>query len=101
MATRLDLHAKLISILGSKNVYFQPPESVKMQYPAIRYSLSDLENDYANNFVYNQYDRYSVTYIDKNPDNTIVKNISRLPLCQFIRHYTSDNLNHYLFELYF
>ena len=34
---RNDLQKLLVEVLGSKNVYFQPPESVKMKYPAIVY----------------------------------------------------------------
>ena len=38
MANRLDLQALLEDLLGSRNVYYQPPESVKMNYPAIVYA---------------------------------------------------------------
>ena len=44
MASRLDLQTFLEELLESKNVYFQPPESVKMKYPAIVYALDDIEN---------------------------------------------------------
>ena len=54
MRDRIGLHEILCETLGSKNVYFQPPESVKMNYPAIVYSRSDIENDHANNQVYIQ-----------------------------------------------
>ena len=47
MASRLDLQTFLEEILESRNVYFQPPESVKMKYPAIVYALDDIENVYA------------------------------------------------------
>ena len=43
MRNRLDLQKIFEDILGSKNVYFQPPESLKMKYPAIRYSLDDID----------------------------------------------------------
>ena len=47
MANRLDLQALLEDLLGSRNVYYQPPESVKMNYPAIVYALEDIENTFA------------------------------------------------------
>ena len=47
MASRLDLQSKLEKLLGNKNVYYQPPESLKMEYPAIRYSRSDIDSKYA------------------------------------------------------
>lgn len=101
MASRLELHEVLCELLGSRNVYYQPPASVKMQYPAIVYSRSDIDNEFANNRVYMQSLRYEVIVIDKNPDSEHVMAVSRLPMCSFDRHYESDNLNHDVFTLYF
>lgn len=101
MASRLELHEVLCKILGSRNVYFQPPASVKMQYPAIVYERSDIQTQYADNNPYLQSLQYQVTVIDKNPDSEIVTEVSKLPLCRFDRHYTADNLNHDVFTLYF
>ena len=101
MASRLDLQSLLESILGSRNVYFQPPASIQMRYPAIVYSLYDIDNTFADNSVYAQTNAYTVTVVDKNPDSEYVKKISMLPMCNFERHYAVDNLNHYVFVLYF
>ena len=101
MHDRQELHEVLCNILGSRNVYFQPPESVKMKYPAIVYSLSRIENRNANNSVYKQNNAYDVILIDSDPENETVNRISRLPLCRFDRYYVSNNLNHYAFTLYF
>ena len=101
MASRLQLQTELEELLGSKNVYYQPPASVKMSYPAIVYSRNDIRNDFANNDVYSQNRSYEVIVIDKNPDSEIVDRISRLPMCRFDRHYTSDNLNHDVFTLFY
>ena len=38
MDRRLQLHEELCSVLGSRNVYFQPPETIKLTYPCIIYS---------------------------------------------------------------
>lgn len=101
MASRLELHEELCALLGSRNVYYQPPESSKMQYPAIRYSRKDIENTHADNIAYLQKTCYEVIVIDKNPDSEIVVNLSKLPFCRFDRHYTADNLNHDIFTLYY
>lgn len=101
MGTRLELHEILIDILGSRNVYFQPPETTKLQYPAIVYSRSRIENRRANNNVYKQSLAYEVTVIDSNPDSEIPLKISLLPMCRHDRHFKSDNLNHDVFTLYF
>lgn len=100
MASRLELHEILCDILGSKCVYFQPPESVKMQYPAIVYSRQNIENDFANDSIYVQSPSYKIVLIDKNPDSVYIDKILNLPYCRFDRHYTSDNLNHDVFTLY-
>ena len=101
MASRLKLQTLFENLLGSRNVYFQPPASLNMKYPAIVYSLNDFENFHANNTVYAQTACYMVTVIDKDPDSDYVKKVSKLPMCIYDRHYVSDNLNHDVFTLYF
>lgn len=101
MASRLKLQTELEIILGSRNVYFQPPESIRMIYPAIVYSRARIDNRHANDFVYKQNDAYEVIVIDRNPDSEIVRKISKLPKCRFDRHYKADNLNHDVFTLYY
>lgn len=101
MDSRLELHEILCDILGSRHVYFQPPSSVKMVYPAIVYSRNSISNDFANNLVYKQSLGYTVTVIDEDPDSDVVEKISRLPMCRFDRHFTSDNLNHDVFTIYY
>ena len=97
---RTKLHEKLVSILGTRNVYFQPPESIKMQYPCIVYKRSTGDTQFANDNPYTFRVRYQVTYIDKNPDSDVLEKIADLPMCTYDRHYTSDNLNHDIFNLY-
>ena len=101
MATRVDLQNVLEELLGSRNVYYQPPESLKMNYPAIVYTRKTIDNSYANNSVYKQNYAYEITVIDKNPDSEIVNKVSKLPTCRFDRHFKSDNLNHDVFTLYY
>lgn len=101
MASRLGLQALLEDILGSRNVYFQPPDSVAMKYPAIRYSLSNIENVNANDLPYKQSKTYEVILIDSDPDSQYVDRISQLQYCRFDRYYPADNLNHYVFTLYY
>lgn len=101
MASRLELQTLLENTLGSRNVYYQPPASVQMKYPAIVYSRNDIENAFADNSVYAQNHAYLVTVIDRNPDSEIVEKVSRLPMCAFDRHYVVDNLNHDVFTLYY
>ena len=99
MGSRLELQNLLESILGSRNVYYQPPESIKIKYPAIIYSRNYIDNNFADDIVYMQNHTYQIIVIDANPDSEIVNKISKLPMCRYDRHYTSDNLNHDVFIL--
>ena len=83
------------------NVYFQPPPSIQMSYPCIVYSLSDLDVDAANDTTYRITKRYQVSLIDRNPDTPHLMKIASLSRCRFERHYTADNLNHDVFNLYY
>ena len=101
MASRLELQSKFEDILGSRNVYFQPPSSVRMQYPAIVYSRKNIESRFANNNIYRKLPCYEVVLIDKNPDSEFIDKILELPYCSFDRHYEADNLNHDVFTIFY
>lgn len=101
MGTRLELQEILETILGSDHVYFQPPENVKMSYPAIVYERDYLVNEFAGNNPYRQTKRYQVTIIDRDPDSEIADKVAALPMCSFTRYFAADNLNHDIYSLYF
>ena len=99
--TRLTLQTKLEDLLGSKHVYYQPPENLKMEYPAIRYSKSDEEDIYANNIKYLSMSVYYLVVIDKKPDNPVIKKLLELPYSEFDRHYVADGLNHDIIRIFY
>lgn len=99
MHRRLELQTMLENLLESQEVYFQPPASVKMQYPAIVYHRSKIDNAHADDEVYKQSLEYEVIVIDTDPDSEFVMKVSRLPRCRHERHYTADGLNHDVFTL--
>lgn len=101
MADRLELHSVLQELLGSSNVYYQPPESIKMQYDAIRYSKKTIESKYANDRKYSMMDCYDVTVISRLPDNPVIKKLLSLPYCSYDRHYIADNLHHDVLTIYY
>lgn len=101
MGDRLNLQAMLEELLGSEEVYFQPPASVKMQYPAIVYRRYRIDNAHADDEVYKQSLEYEAIVIDTDPDSEIVMKMSRLPRCRHERHYTADGLNHDVFRLHY
>lgn len=98
---RLELQQILETIMDSRNVYYQPPESLKMSYPCIRYRLNTNDSTKADDIKYLKYRRYEVILIDRNPDSQYVDPIFDLPMCSFDRSYTADNLHHFVYTLYF
>lgn len=101
MGTRLELQNKLEELLGSRQVYYQPPESVKMEYPAIVYSKNNIRITKANNSIYLKMNRYDIIVISKRPDNPVIDKLLDLPYCSYNRPYKSDNLYHDSLTLYF
>lgn len=101
MDRRLKLHQELVEILGSNNVYFQPPASLVMKYPCIVYNRDGINPQFASNKPYKLSKEYSVTVIDRKPDSKIAEQLAELPTCRHTSYFVSDNLNHDVFTLYY
>ena len=102
MANRLDLQNDFEKLLGSRNVYFQPPASVKMSYPCVRYSSSGYDLRHANNMVYNNTRKYEGVVIDRDPDSNIPVDMLRsFKMIRFGSAYVADNRHHFPFTLYY
>ena len=101
MGTRLELQSKLEEILGSRQVYYQTPETVKMEYPAIVYFRVKIQTGNANDRVYLKTNKYSIIVISKRPEDSLIDRILGLSYCVHERAYKFDNLYHDVFMLYF
>lgn len=101
MGNRLQLQSDLETLIGNTNVYFQPPESKKIDYPCIIYSRNLEGVQFADDKPYSRKIRYQVVVIDRDPDSIIPEKIAGLPTCSFERHYTADNLNHDVYNIYY
>ena len=99
MGQRQDLHSLLESLTA--NVYFQPPPSLQMQYPCIVYHRDYAQTAHADNRPFKYDKRYQVTYISRNPDESVPDQIAMLPTCNFERFFVANNLNHDVFTLFF
>ena len=99
MGTRLQLQTMLETLIG--NVYYQPPETVKISYPCIIYTWDKVKTRFASDTPYSWHLGYKVTIIDKNPDSDIPEKVAMLSKCIFDRHYTADNLHHFVFNIYY
>jgi hypothetical protein len=101
MGTRLEFQDVLEALDSSVNVYFQPPANVTMSYPAIVYNR-DLEAvQFADNGPYSRTVRYQVIVIGQDPDSPIPGKVAALPLSRFVRHFTTESLNHDIYDVYF
>jgi hypothetical protein len=45
--------------------------------------------------------RYTLTVIDRNPDSELADQVEEIAFCHFDRFYAAENLNHYVFTLFF
>lgn len=100
MASRLELQTKLEELLGSRNVYYNPPTNLKMEYECIRYSLSTIRSEYANDAKYSNMKQYDLIVISRVSDPEIIYKLLELPYCSIGTPYKADNLNHYPLTLY-
>lgn len=98
---RIELQQVLEDLLGSRNVYFQPPASLRMAYPAIVYEWDNESVRYADNVRHRVHRRYSVTSIDRDPDSLTPDKIAQLPYASFAQSFKANDLNHVVYNLYF
>ncbi len=102
MGSRLELHEEFCEILGTRSAYFNPPASVTMNYPCIRYNLSSPNQKRADDRIYMSTNQYEVTVIDYDPESEIPDKIQqRFPYATIDRRYRSDNLNHTVLTIYY
>lgn len=97
---RLKLQSQLETILGSRNVYFQPPASIHLKYPCIVYNHTRDSRFHADNIPYMEHDEYDLMLITKDPmpDDTLEK-LSNIPYNRLNRRFVEDNLYHFSYGL--
>ena len=102
MARRLQLHEKFCTILGTRNVYFDPPESVKIKYPAIIYKIVNRNDIRADDRRYRGLVCYEAKFIGTDPDSAIPDTImDSFTYCSHNQSYPFDNLHHDVFTIYY
>jgi len=98
---RLKLQTVLEEALGSQNVYYQPPADAHMEYPCLVYELdSGSSQRAADNGTYTWSPRYQVTFIHREPDDSVIEKLASFPLSSFSRHFATSGLNHDVFVIY-
>lgn len=101
MAKRENLQRKFEELLGSRNVYYNPPVNTQMKYDAIRYSKKKPDVKYANNKKYKTMNCYEVIVIARIPDHPVIDLLLELPYSEYDRHYAANNLHHDVLTIYY
>lgn len=102
MRSRLEFDSELRDLIGNSNVYFQPPESIRLKYPCIIYKRTDVDIKHADNKAYMTTNCYDVTVISKDPDYALFDTIiERFPMIRMGAFFTYDNLNHHNYTIYY
>lgn len=105
MERRLKLDRMLkdkLLVFKNLHFYYQPPENLKMVYPAVIYSFDGIDDRHANNNVYKRKLRYSLIYVSEDPDDRVINAIDSMEYCRMERSpYVADNLYHYPFTIYY
>lgn len=97
---REGLHAELVRILGSRNVYYQPPSNISLKYPCIVYSRDGVDIKHADDGSYIRKNRYQLMHISKTPDSPVVDRLLDLPHASFSSYYIVDGLHHDVVSVY-
>lgn len=107
MGRRPSLQSELQALIGPRadgkqNVYFQPPESVKLNYPCIVYNETRPSIHRANDKAYEYTQCYEITLIGKDAEwdlpEMLVKHFRHITIERF---FVSDNLYHVALTLYY
>ena len=102
MDRRLQLQDELEQLLGSEEVNFQPPETIKLKYPCINYSKNAGDTLHADDRKYRRLQGYSITVISRDPDNTLAEDVlNHFRYCRYVRRFVYDNLYHDILELFY
>lgn len=102
MATRLELQSELEEILGSSEVYYQPPSNKTLKYPCIIYDLSNTDVIPADNRKYIKTNRYHVKHLYKSLTNELKDTIlDRFMMISHDNRMKVDGIYNDDFTLYF
>lgn len=97
---REEFHSLLKELLGSDQVFFQPPTNTQMAYPAIVYNRAKTDKRYAGNRPFRINERFTVTLICRAPNKELFNKLIQLPMCSHSTSFAANNLNHDVFDIF-
>lgn len=84
------------------NVYYQPPESVKLKYPCVIVKKNPGDMKPADNIKYIYSPSYTLTVIDRDPDRALAEQIfMSFMISRYDQNFVRDNLYHDIITVYF
>lgn len=105
MKSPYDLREKLLAcstLSGLRDVYVQPPESKTLSYPCGVLVLEGVNRRKADNKNYKYDGQYTLTVMAKDPEFLDPEELeNELDYCRFDRPFPMDNLNHWVFTIYY
>lgn len=97
---RIELHHQLEQSFGVK-AYYQPPESMKLTYPCVVYSFETFNTRNANNMPFVINERYKVSYLHKNVDDSRCKAVLRdFDKITHTQHYVTNGVYNDIYYIY-
>ena len=97
MANRMTLHRKFKVICPK--VYFQAPDSEKMEFPCIRYQLNDVKSTMADDLIYVGRREYRVQILSRDVDTEILGQVLALPFTKFKNFMTVNDINQWTIHI--
>lgn len=101
MASRPNLQTILEELSDDLHVYFQPPTSTKIIYPAIVYFRNKFSIFRGDNKPYGIFPSYTVTLKSRNAEDPILEKILKLPYTTYDRHYVANNIHNDVFTIFY
>lgn len=96
---RLELQSLFEEILGSDQVYYQPPENYRLTYPCVVYEFSRTSSTHADNLAYKQNDEYQITVMYRDPDSDLPSKFMNIQGIRMDRTFRADNVYNTVFNL--
>ena len=97
---RLALHREFVNILGNaSNVYFMPPQEMRLRYPAIVYYVGGGSDSYADNVRFLPRTTFDVTLIENDPLSAKVDAIRDLRHSSYMTSFKKDGLHQHKFKI--
>jgi len=88
MHKRLQLDATLKALFGpTVHVYYQAPNNIELQYPACIYTFDGFNNQFADNTLYVQFERYSIKLIVATQVEPFVLSLMKNPKFTYVTSY--------------